>query len=254
MVAANSPKGSPVSRLLPVALIALSLAGCGRSEPKPNGLDQLDRELTDHAGNERDPAVASALRDQIMVDPALTQQSNANAIRPAPRPDPHQVPPEGMGARPDGVDPATLKRAPAARVDCPECRAAKGALTLGALAERQRSPRAADCAARVRYSAIWSVRLPAGLPLYPDARVAEAAGTDAAGCRLRIVSFASSAPPSRVIDWYYGRVTAAGYSGEHKTDGAMEVLGGTHGDDAYLLYVTKRAGGSDVDLVVNAAR
>lgn len=242
-------------RIVTVATFALALAGCGRAPEQPQGLDQLDRELTDNAlANERDPAVASALRDQIMVDPALTQQSNANAVRPPPRPDPHAVPPEGIGAKPDGVDPASLKPAPAAKTDCPECRAAKGALTLGALAERQRAPDTAGCAGRVQYSATWSTRLPAGLPLYPDARVAEAAGTDAGGCRLRIVSFASNAPPSRIIDWYYGRATAAGYSGEHKTDGAMEVLGGTRGNDAYLVYVTKRTSGSDVDLVVNATR
>ncbi|MFH7218159.1 hypothetical protein ACHWGM_28060 [Klebsiella pneumoniae] len=47
----------------------------------------------------------------------------------------------------------------------------------------------------------------------------------------------------------------AGYSAGHSTDGKQHVLGGVRGNDAYVVYVTARAGGgSDVDLVSNAGR
>lgn len=241
-------------RIIIVVAIALTLGGCGRAGDQPEGLDRLDAELTDNAlANARDPAVASALRDQIMVDPALTQQANVNVIRPPSRPDPHMVPPEGIGAKPDGVTAASLKPTPPTRRDCPECRARKDAFTLGALAGQQRS--LGGCAAKVAYSATWANRLPADLPLYPDARLSEAAGTDADGCALRIASFRSNAAVARVIDWYNARAVRAGYSAEHRADGGVDVLGGTRGGDAFVVYVSRYGDqGSEVDLVVNAAR
>lgn len=245
-------------RLAPFLLLAalpLALAACGGKPPaSQQDLDSLDRELTDAngAGMGKDPALTAALHDQIMVDPALAQQSNANVIRPPSRPDTGAVPPDAMGARADGVDGATLRHAPAPSGDCPECRAADGALTLGALAEQQGSRSMAMCADAIRYGSDWSTRLPAALPLYPDARIVEAAGTDNNGCALRIVSFVSGAPVQRVTDWYYTRVSAAGFSAEHKAAGAQHILGGTRGDAAYILYLTRRNdGGTDVDLVTN---
>jgi hypothetical protein len=63
----------------------------------------------------------------------------------------------------------------------------------------------------------------------------------------------SGAGVDRVIDFYYTRATAAGYSADHEAEGAQHVLAGTRGDDAYVVYVTPRSGGgTSVDLVANA--
>lgn len=238
-----------------LALLSLPLAGCGKDPSPQADLDALDKDLTDANASApaRDPALTASLADQIMVDPGLTQQSNADAVRPPPRPDPGSTPPVDIAAIPDRVDARALNHAPAASADCPECRAATGALTLGALAGRQSSPRTADCAAGVAYSAGWANRLPADLPLYPDARVVEAAGAARPGCALRVVTFVSSAPLGKIVDWYYTRARAAGYSAGHKADGEQHVLAGQRGDDAYVVYASPRAGGgTDIDLVVNA--
>ena len=223
------------------------LAACSKQPASQQDLDSLDRELTGAgSGNPRDPALTAALHDQIMVDPALTQSANTNVVRPPSRPDPLSVPTDPV--RDDGVRSTDLKPTPAAGKDCPECRKADGALTLGELAARQSSG-AAACAARVTYSAGWANRLPADVPLYPDARVREAAGNDA--CGLRIVSFTSGAPIGRILDWYNARVTRAGYSAEHQASGAQHVLGGTRGAAAYVVYATANpGGGSDIDLLV----
>lgn len=230
--------------------LVLALAGCSKQPASQQDLDSLDKELTAAAlpANQRDPALTAALRDPIMVDPALTQTANTNVVRPPNRPDPGSVPPDDLGAVPDRVDPATLRKTPAASGDCTACRRAQGALTLGELAARQ--PGGAACTARLSYSATWSVRLPDAVPLYPDARVEEAAGSD--DCRLRVVSFFSGAPVGRVLDWYYTQVTRAGYSAEHQAQGDEHVLGGTRAGAAYALYVRPRpGGGSDVDLLVD---
>lgn len=238
---------APLDSALLLIALPLALVACGKQPAEQTDLDKLDRELT--STNQSDPALTAALRGQIMVDPALTQSSNDKSIRPPSRPDPGAIPPDGIGAKPDEVDPATLKTAPAAR-DCPDCRAAAGALTLGELAKRQQNRSMADCAARLGYSATWAARLSADVPLYPDARVAEAAG--AQECGLRVVSFVTAAPVTRVIDWYYTKTSKAGFAAEHQRDGAMHVLGGTRGHAAYVVYVSPRnGGGSDVDLVTN---
>ncbi|MES3151887.1 hypothetical protein [Sphingomonas faeni] len=233
-------------------LLPLALASCGRSSTDQQDLNSLDAELTN--GTTRDPAVAQSLGAQIMIDPRLAQSSNTDAVRPPPRPETGGVPAD-VALRKDPVDPATLKRAPAVSNDCPECKSADGALTLGALAERQKTPDAGVCAQKIGYSAGWANRLPADLPLYPGAQLTEAAGADRDGCRLRVVSFASAAPMQKMLDWYFTKASAAGYSAGHSTDGRQHVLGGVRGNDAYVVYVTTRAGGgSDVDLVSNAGR
>jgi hypothetical protein len=236
--------------LLPL-MLAPMLAACGRSSTDQQDLNSLDAELTNATG--RDPAATAALGSQIMVDPRLAQSSNADVVRPPTQPGSGAVPDIALAA--DPVDAKTLKPAPAASNDCPECKTANGALTLGALAERQKTPDAAACAEKIGYSAGWANRLPADLSLYPGARLSEAAGADQGGCRLRVVSFASAAPMQKMLDYYFTKATAAGYSAGHSTDGRQHVLGGVRGNDAYVLYVTARkGGGSNVDLVSNAGR
>ena len=128
-------------------------------------------------------------------------------------------------------------------------------MTLGGLAARQADERTAACAANVSYSTRWSLRLPADLPLYPDAHVVEAAGNGDNGCALRIVSFTSRAPVQSVIDFYYTRATNGGYSADHQADAEGHVLAGSRGSDAYAVFVSKaRDGGTQVDLVANNGR
>lgn len=244
-------------------LVPLALAACGPRSDGNSNVDMLDAELAgdNGTGNLRDPALMSALQDQIMVDPALAQQANNDAVRPPAQPYSGAVPPDTIattaGASPI-VGAATSEKiepTPAPKSgDCPGCKTARGALTLGALAARQPDRHASACAAGMRYSTHWAERMPADLPLYPDARVTEAAGTNGGGCAVRAVSFASSASLQTVLDWYYTRARNAGYSPEHQADGAEHVLGGTRARDqgAFALFLTSRAdGGTDVDLVAN---
>lgn len=244
-----------------LAIAPLALAACGAKSAESN-TDSLDAELAGDTGaNAGDPAIRSALQDQIMVDPALAGQSNADAVRPPQRPYAGATPPDSVaGSRNDGTVAGGSspsgggKPAPAPSGDCPQCKVHDDSVTLGALARRQRDRRTAGCAGQLQYSTGWAQRLPADVPLYPDARVDEAAGASASGCALRVVSFSTAASVQAVVDWYYGRVTSAGYSAEHQADGAQHVLGGTRGRDggAYVIYLRQRNDGrTDVDIVAN---
>ena len=255
-------------RTLAWALAPLALAACGAKPAADSNLDSLDAELAgsgNSAGNQRDPAMMAALQDQIMVDPALTGQANGDAVRPPAQPYSGATPPDSVaGAKPsDGAvtgGPAAsasavaAKPAPAPSGDCPQCKVRRDSVTLGAVARAQSDKRTSGCARALQYSTNWVGRLPADVPLYPDARVDEAAGATGGSCALRVVSFSTGASVQSVIDWYYGKVTAAGYSAEHQADKDQHVLGGTRGRDggAFVLYVEKRSDGrTEVDLVVN---
>lgn len=106
------------------------------------------------------------------------------------------------------------------------------------------------------YDAAWARRLPAGLPLYPGARLVEAAGSDAPGCRRRIVSFTAAAAPAKVLAFYRAKATAAGFSTEHLVQQGADILGGTKGKTAYLVTIAPSGApsgaGSTVDLIANA--
>lgn len=244
-------------RILVAASAAVSLlpACTPRDDDTPANAQGATAAITGNtASSANDPALTAALRDQIMVDPALVGQANDDVIRPPTQPESGAVPADGIAvaAMKDDAAGETLRSAPAPTGSCRQCAIARQSLTLGALAEKQ-GGHAGQCAANVSYSAGWANRLPQGVTLYPDARVAEAAGADGNGCALRIVSFASAAPLQRMLDWYYTRASAAGYDAGHQASGAEHVLAGTRKDGgAFLVVARARAdGGTDVDVMAD---
>jgi hypothetical protein len=239
-----------VNRILPA--FALVVAGCGQTPDEQVSLADLDNSLVqgNGAASATDPMLQSALKDQIMVDPRLVQQANADTVRPPAQPESGAVPPDGIADAAHKSVSGDVRPTPPPTGTCKQCAAAKRALTLGALAEIQGA--SAQCAANVGYSAAWANRLPQGVPLYPDAQVAEAAGADREGCALRIVSFSSAAPMQRLLDWYYTRTADAGYRAEHQADGQEHILAGTKKGAAFLLILKPRArGGTIADLMAD---
>jgi hypothetical protein len=229
--------------------LPLALAGCG-------GADQGNNLMSDaELGNAADPGITSALQDQIMVDPQLGRQANGDAIRPPNGPQSGGLPSDAVAANGSKVDTAGLLKTPAPVTGkpCPECTAARESVTLGGIASRQSNARIKGCAGALKYSAAWATRLPADLPLHPQARVTEAAGAEGR-CALRVASFSTPQPIQAMLDYYYTKAVRAGYSAEHQLDGAQHVLGGTRArdDGAYVVFLTaRRDGGTDLDLVAN---
>lgn len=242
-------------KAIAIFLAPIALAACGGAEDAQNNVAALDEELT---GNGADPVLKGALQDQIMVDPQLAQQSNKDAIRPPTQPYSASLPAEtvaaGKAAMPKEGE---LLKAPAPTQGGPAFAAQDQAVTLGGLAARQKNPRTAGCAAKLAYSAGWAARMPAAMPLHPQARVVEAAGTQADGCSLRAVSFSTPQPLQTMIDWYYTRAVKGGYSAEHQLKDGSHLLGGTRKRDgaAYILFLSARAdGGTDIDLLADGGR
>lgn len=238
---------------LPILLcLSVGLGACGNA-PSEDPLEALERELAEDRG---DPAVASALADPIMTDTMLATRANANAVRPATGPYAAPIPVSDIAARGSTADLIArekLDAAPAAQGDnCPECAAARNALTLASLAE----PMVGRCAAALGYSNGWVTQLPATLPVLPNARVMEAAGTATDGCDVRVVRFWGDLPPDKTIDWYFTRTKASGFTFDRRADEIGERIAGRHPDGSrYTLFVDPRdRGGSDLVLVTSVSQ
>ena len=229
----------PVRYLVLSAMI--SLAAC--QQPSPNSeLANLDNQII---VNDSDPALTSALEDQILVDPALTQQSNNNSVRPAESPTQAEYPLPSSAIRAGGGAAAGSRPG--------SSRPAAGRVQTAGSSDMS-SAGGADCGPGLDYGPVWASRLPAAFTLYPGARLTEAAGSDRGDCRSRIVTFTTNAAPQRVLDFYRSRAAGAGYSAEHQMRQGDHILAGTAGrsDKAFYLILTPlRGGGSDVALITN---
>ena len=237
-------------RIPSLALVAstLLLAGCG-----------WFGDAAEEPVAEDDPAMTGALGDQIMLDPDLAGQNRADSAA---------LVPSGDGSLPtvdNGAQAITAARADALRMvggpgkmqKAPASQEVAGALpadaALTAAARAAAAPRGnGDCAARVQYTMQWAARLPAAFPVYPRGAVQEAAGTDAAGCSLRVVNFVTPVPLAEVMDFYFSRARAAGFSAQRVLQGGDDVLGGVRGTASYVVYARRLpSGNTEVDLVTS---
>ena len=209
----------------------LALSACSGGEG--NNLAELDNSLL---ANGADPALTSALEDQILVDPNLVQQSHPNTVRPPEGPVQAQYP-AGSAAENARRSMAGGQRAQAG-----------SASTAGGGAETS------ACGVPFDYGPQYAERLPAAFPAYPGGQLTEAAGSDSGDCHMRVVTFRTADPYARVLDHYRGLATRAGYSAEHQVRGADHVLGGvnTGTEAAFYLIVTPLERGSDVALIVRS--
>lgn len=246
----------PVSRLKPIAIVLpLVLAACGGNDSQQN-VAALDNEIS---ANTADPALMGALGDHIMVDPQLAQQANKDAIRPPSQPYSAQLPAETVAAGKAAMpkDGELLKAPAPTKATSPAFAAQDKSVTLGGLAAKQQGRSLSGCAAKLGYSAGWAARMPPSMPLHPQARVVEAAGTQADGCTLRAVTFSTPQPLQTMIDWYYTRAIRSGYTAEHQLKDGQHLLGGTRARDglAYIAFLSAREdGGTDIDLIADGGR
>lgn len=230
----------------PISIVALLLAGCGQDNAAP-------------AAKPVDPAVAGALGDQIMVDPDLVGQNDANALADFPTGE-GGVPALDMG--PDAIARAreqalALVGGQSAMRKVPAAGEGAGALpadaALTAAARAAAAPGGStDCVAKAGYTMAWAAKLPEVFPVYPQGAVQEAAGTDEAGCSLRVVNFQTGVPLADVLDFYFTRAAKGGFSATRIRQDGDDVLSGTKGKASFVVYARRLpSGATEVDLVTS---
>lgn len=231
------------SRLVPaLALALLALGGCQKA-------DRVEDPLA-----ERDPAVTAALSDPIMADPDLTSQNRGGSALSGGGPASGEVPPFKRGedeieaAKAAAIEAAggEIAPAPAAAVQVEQSSLAR-AVTAEAAA-RALNVAGAACTGKVSYSFAWGARLAAPFTPYPRGHVQEAAGSDAAGCRLRVVSYVTPVELPAVLDFHYTLLRRAGLIAEHRREGDDAVLAGK----GFAIHLRTRADGLSEALVVTS--
>lgn len=229
-----------------IALCAFSaglVAGCGteRAAAPPERVD---------------PAITAALNDQILIDPDLSRQNEGNAALTGNFEHALPLPDTSRSA----VDAARREAALLVggrdrfRALPPARRSAKEAplsarLTVAARAAYWGAP--ADCVQSLRRGFAWAAQMPAQFPVYPRGATQEAAGTDAAGCRLRAVNFRTPVPLGEVLIFYHTRAVDAGFSANLAVAAGESVLSGERGGASFAVYGHEDgAGATQVDLIV----
>lgn len=236
----------PLRNAAAVGTLALAVAACGGDE------GQVGRE-------NRDPAVTAALSDPIMADPDLTSQNRADSVLSGGGPATAEIPPDKRG--PEEAERARLAArellgggpiapAPAPAGEQPESRLAR-AITLQAVAEAL-DLGVKGCAKSVGYGFGWVTLLPPAIAVYPRAHARVAAGSDAAGCKLRLVKFVTPVAPGEVADFYYASARKAGLSAEVRREGGDLVVQGGKGAGRYAVYLRDAGDGlTEVDLATS---
>ncbi len=230
------------------AMPCLLLAACGNPE-------------AELAVQPDDPIMSRALGENMMIDPDLTGQNQANAAI-------------SDGSRDGSLPPlnATKEAIAAARSEAIE--------QVGSLAEMRsvgepseagddaKRPRPitmvarmessgiirAECTDKASYTAAWAARMPDVLPVYPRGAVQSAAGISDDGCNARAVNFRTPVSGADVLDFYFTKAAKAGFDTEFRQSGAEQVLHGAKGDTSFAIYVSAASVGIvEVDLVTSGS-
>lgn len=211
--------------------VTLALTACGGGGDAPSV-------VADHA----DPLMAAALADQIMTDPDMVNRNGANQLA-------SFADADGSMPRPD----AGPEAAAAARGEALAMVGGSSALRqVPDPAQQEPAPDAAlaRCAGQARPGFGWAARMQQAFPVYPRGAVLEAAGSDADGCTLRAVSFATAVAVDDVLAFYATRAAAAGYRVQHTVAAGENVLSGGGPGGRMQLRVRPGDGGlAEVDLI-----
>jgi hypothetical protein len=212
--------------LIPVP--ALALAACGSGAEEQGVAVTYD-----------DPLMAAALADQIMIDPDMIDRNGANQLA-------SFADPDGSMPRPDaGPEAAAAARAEALAL-------VGGSEAMRPVPESAASAPAPDaalarCAGRAQPGFRWAAVMPEAFPVYPRGAVLTSAGSDARGCTVRAISFATAVAVDDVLAFYATRAAAAGLSVQHTATDGESVLGAS--GPAGRLQVRVRPGEGGLVLV-----
>jgi len=233
----------PVTAVTMLALVACDRAG-GEAAPRvPTG------------GAASDPVVARALHDPLMSDPDLALRSEANAILTyadaAPLPVIEATPEAARRAR-DAARSALLEGGaippPTPLAAGPAGRPWGDARETADLLAAAGVPAACRAAAREGFA--WAAQLAPHAAIMPHGMVERAAGSDAAGCRLRLVRYLTPASPEDALGWHDTLAQRAGLAiRRHAEPETMLIARGGTAGQLRVRIGSAASGMTAVDLV-----
>jgi hypothetical protein len=186
-------------------LLCLLIAGCA---------DREAERAADAGLIAADPVIARALHDPLMSDPDLASRNEANAM--LGYADGSALPvlaanPETARAAREAARLELLEDGPIPNLPLPS--GVTRGTTLGPMASAEELIAAlgapAACAARLKEDFALAADLPQVAAIPPQAMVVQAGGSDAKGCRVRIIRYQTPAAPEDVLQYHYTRARRA---------------------------------------------
>jgi hypothetical protein len=222
------------------------LAGCTANPDNADGDGALD------------PSGEQALNEDLMTDPDLAGSNEANAALSGSSdgalptidssPEAIAAAREMAGKLVGGTDQIKTVPTPSALASTDT-----GTPAMRQAAQAVIEPGGKNCGEMVEMSNSWSAKLPETFPIYPRGGTMEAAGTDEGECALRVVTFRSPVPLNDVLSFYHTRAVSNGYTSEHVRSGGDNILSGTKGKSAYVVYGRRMPSGlTEIDLITSA--
>lgn len=204
--------GAMMRVAIPLAL--LLLAACNRAPAADDSKPPVD------------PAIADAVNYPLASDPGMIGANDPQGTTPTEEP-PVLAPP--FAARVDTSDLPPLNEP-----------------VFAAFAQ----PAFANCNRQISFAAKWSVQLPGALELGDDAQLVEAAGSDAKGCALRAVRYATHRPVADVMAAYRQIAGTAGYG----VSGSGTAITANGAAGSFMVSAASTGNLTVVDVISNRGR
>ncbi len=203
-----------VSNAALAAVISIGLAGCLAGCDWPWQAQTVPQTAAGPAV--RDPVMARALHDPLMTDPDLAWRSEANGViamgESTALPVIEATTDSTQQAR--GAARSAVTQSGATLPPLPEVTAGSGGAALAGIAANRdllaalNAPEA--CASAARQGFGWAAKMPDAAAIMPLGMAQAAAGTDIAGCRLRLVRYVTAAGIEDALNYHAALAGRAG--------------------------------------------
>lgn len=231
---------SPVLLVLACAV----LVACGGEEAE---------EMSDAEVLTRDPLLARALSDPLMVDPDLASRNDVNAVI-AFR-DGHPLPP--LEAREDAAsqarEVARLELLGGGQIPDLPVAGSDGGPALGAMTNAGEMVEAVggrtDCIDRMDARLSWSTQMPETSSIMPHGMIQQAAGVDVDTCVIRVVRYLTPVNPLDALEYHFAKVDRARFSIEYFNTPELQIRADRR-DQTLVVHAREGAGGmTEVDII-----
>lgn len=195
------------------AILALGLAGCDGPARDASAPPLPDKDAAD-------PGIARALNYPLMSDPDLARTSTANAVLDYADSSALPVLQASAEAARQARDAARAELLMAGTIAAlPDAVPGSGGAPLGALSAPADilaalgAPRA--CKVGVRQGFVWAARLAPPAAILPLGMAEHAAGSDAPGCRVRLVRYLTAASIEDALTYHHALAQRAGMTAQY---------------------------------------
>ena len=236
-------------KLVILSVPIMLLSGASGCAPEAEG---------DTAEQLRDPLFVQALNAPLMTDPDLASLNEANAALTVGFD--HSLPPIDRSSETIAAAQNAMRIALIEGGEIPALPAAKSvegtSIMAGTLSAGQRAAAAGlnpKCARGLDYSAIWAARLPDYAQIVPRGAVVEAAGSDATGCKVRVVRYLTPLAVEDLLTFNFTLAKRAGLSPQIRDvdgeSGEKAIYGTSAKGDLAMHVVARNDGLTSADVI-----